>query len=69
MASQDHAQTLGSSKAEIAAEPLIEALLALPWAERADVFSAIRWNGIFCTACGIGERTAPNGRCQCENDT
>lgn len=49
-------------------ELLIEQFLALPWQERAEVFVAVKHNGIFCAACGYGERATPNPDCQCEND-
>lgn len=52
-----------------AREAIIKLLLALPWPEREDVFSSVRHNGIFCTACGYGSPERPNTDCQCCNDT
>jgi len=47
---------------------IMEALLALPPARRAEVCDALRYNDVFCVYCGRGSRERPNRRCQCMND-
>lgn len=47
---------------------IIEHLLWLPPEKRAEVFSSVRFNEIFCCACGVGSQEQPNPNCQCEND-
>jgi hypothetical protein len=51
-----------------AIKAITDLILSLPWTERAEVFSAVRYNDVFCVYCGWGERDQPNPRCQCEND-
>jgi len=47
---------------------ILKIFLALPWADRAEVFSAIRSNPVFCTECGYGELDSPNKDCGCNWD-
>lgn len=49
-------------------EKIIAMLLKIPWDRRKNVLDEVRYNGIFCPECGMGERTAPNQNCQCWND-
>ena len=47
---------------------ILDLLLSLPWSEREEVCSAIRFNRVFCFSCGMGQETNPNPNCQCQND-
>ena len=58
----------GPTPAIRASEEIIDILLKLEPHERAEAFSAVRHNGLFCVACGYGEPEHPNKFCQCEND-
>ncbi len=59
---------MADTKIYEARDAIIQLLLALPWDERAECFSEVRWNGIFCCACGMGSPASPNANCQCQND-
>ena len=47
---------------------IFKTLLNLPWIDRAEVFSAVRFNAVFCCSCGYGSIANPNLNCQCGND-
>lgn len=53
---------------ERTAEEILEALIALPWDQRSEVWKSVRYNDIFCVECGQGEIDRPNPHCQCQND-
>ncbi len=57
-----------NERQQILADLIVSALLAVPDVDREDVCQAIRHNGVFCFACGIGSRERPNRNCQCGND-
>lgn len=59
---------MNDNEAAEKAAPIIEMLLAIPEKDRADVWSAVKYNGIFCHHCGFGSRKHPNPNCQCWND-
>lgn len=47
---------------------IMDALMALPWQDRAEVWKAVEYNDIFCVHCGYGDTDHPNASCQCQND-
>ena len=49
-------------------ETIIKLLLDLPPEERAAAMEVVRFNGLFCCACGTGSAEHPNPNCQCWND-
>ena len=57
-----------SADQQKAAETILKILMDLPWADRPDVFTAIRDNDVFCCACGQGSVERPNPYCHCQND-
>ena len=60
---------MAETKVAEARDEIVKLLLALSEEERTDCFAEVRYNGIFCCACGFGSSEAPNANCQCENDT
>ena len=54
--------------ADAVAKEAVRALLALPWQYRPRAFLGIRFNDVFCPACGQGSIEKPNPVCQCENN-
>lgn len=57
-----------SRKAQLVRDTILHLLLDLPWTERAEVWSGVKHNDIFCVECGMGDDEHPNSSCQCWND-
>lgn len=52
---------------DYAVQLIMKTILALPsYEQRQEVFSAVRFNDIFCVECGYGSLENPNPNCQCE---